>query len=285
MKIKKVGILYHPRVETTHLKARELESQLKKQQIAVWIGSAWEKEKTQATLKGTDLVLTVGGDGTILRAVQSIIPGNIPVTGINMGKLGFLTELDADEAIKKLPELLTGNGWLDQRSMLQVALASKGQKKRVFHALNDVVIGRGEIARVIRVDVAIDRLPLTTYKADAVIMATATGSTGYSLAAGGPILYPQSADSLLVAVAPHLSMSYPIVIPGTAEVVLRLNTYHSATLSIDGHVNIPLCDGDTVTVKHSPHVARFYRIRPQDSFFNTLEVKLKGKQGESGRKS
>jgi NAD+ kinase len=285
MKIKKVGILYHPRVETTHLKARELQSYLKKQQIAVWIGSAWEKEKTQKMLKGTDLVLTVGGDGTILRAVQSIIPGNILVTGINMGKLGFLTEVDADEVFEKLPELLAGKGWLDLRSMLQVALASKGQKNRVFHVLNDVVIGRGEIARIIRVDTAIDGQPLTTYKADAVIVATATGSTGYSLAAGGPILYPQSADFMLVAVAPHLSMPYPIVVPETAQVVLRLNTYHSATLSIDGHVNIPLRDGDTVTVKHSPHAARFYRIRPQDSFFSTLEVKLKGKQGESGRKS
>jgi NAD+ kinase len=169
--------------------------------------------------------------------------------------------------------------------MLQVELTSKGQKIRVFHALNDVVIGRGEIARIIRVDVTIDGQPLTTYKADAVITATATGSTGYALAAAGPILYPQSPDFVLVPVAPHLSMSYPLVVPESAEVVLRLNTYHTATLSIDGHVNIPLTDGDTVTVKHSPHIARFYRIRPQDSFFGTLEDKLKGKQGESGRKS
>ncbi len=285
MKIKKIGILYHPRVETTLLKAKELEKLLKKQQITVWIDSAWEKEKTQAMLDGTDLVLTVGGDGTILRAVQSIIPGNIPVTGINLGKLGFLTELNADEATKKLPELLAGKGWFDRRSMLQVELISKGQKKRVFHALNDVVIGRGEIARIIRVDVTIDSQPLTTYRADAVIVATATGSTGYSLAAGGPILHPQCTDCLLVAVAPHLSLSYPVVIPETAKIVLRLNTYHSATLSIDGHVNIPMADGDTVTVKQSPQVARFYRIRPQDSFFSTLEDKLKGKQGESGRKS
>lgn len=285
MKIKKVGILYHPRVETTHTKAKELQNLIKKHQIDVWIGSAWEKEKTQKLLKGTDLVLTVGGDGTILRAVQSIIPGDIPVTGINMGKLGFLTEVDAGEVTPRLPELLAGKGWLDQRSMLQVALASKGQKNRVYHVLNDAVIGRGEIARIIRIDAAVNGQPLTTYKADAVIAATATGSTGYSLAAGGPIIYPQSTDFMLVAVAPHLCMLYPIIVSETAEVVLRLNTYHSATLSIDGHVNIPLRDGDTVTVKHSPYVARFYRIRPQDSFFSALEVKLKGKQGESGRKS
>jgi NAD+ kinase len=99
MKIKKIGILYHPRVETTLNKAKELESLLKKQHLSVWVGSAWEKEKTRGLLKGTDLILTVGGDGTILRAVQSIIPDDIPVTGVNLGKLGFLTELDAAVAL------------------------------------------------------------------------------------------------------------------------------------------------------------------------------------------
>ncbi|MGD0781033.1 MAG: NAD(+)/NADH kinase [Dehalococcoidales bacterium] len=285
MNIKKIGVLYHPKVAMTLAKAKELESSLKTQGLSAWICSAWEKEKTQAVLKGTDLLLTVGGDGTILRAVQSVIPGTTPITGINLGKLGFLTELDAGEALKKLPHLLAGKGWLDERSMLQVELASQGHKPRIFYALNDAVIGRGEIARIIRVDVTIDSQPLTTYKADAVIVATATGSTGYALAAGGPILYPQSHDFLLVPVAPHLSLSYPLVVPETAEIVLCLNTYHTATLSIDGHINLPLANGDTVTIKRSPHIARFYRIRSQDSFYRTLEKKLKGKQGEPGRKS
>ncbi|OGO20935.1 MAG: hypothetical protein A2Z15_00715 [Chloroflexi bacterium RBG_16_50_11] len=285
MKIKKVGILYHPRVATTLAKARELESSLKTRGISAWLCSAWEKENTQALLDGTDLLLTIGGDGTILRAVQSVIPGNTPITGINQGKLGFLTELDAAEALKKLPALLAGKGWIDERSMLQAELTSKGHEPRLFHALNDVVMARGEIARLIRVDVTIDGQPLTTYKADAVIAATATGSTGYALAAQGPILYPQSRDLLLVPVAPHLSLSYPLILPATAVVTLRLNTYHNATLSIDGHVNLPLSDGDTVTVKRSHHVARFFRIRSENSFYRSLEDKLKGKQGESGRKS
>jgi NAD+ kinase len=285
MKIKKIGVLYHPRVAITLAKANELADSLKKRGISVWIGSAWEKEKTQAMLKGTDLLLTVGGDGTILRAVQSIIPGTTPVTGINLGKLGFLTEVDAAEALKMLPHLLEGKGWLDQRTMLQVELKSKGHQPQVFHALNDAVIGRGEIARIIRIDVAIDGQPFTNYRADAVIAATATGSTGYSLAVGGPVMHPQSRDFLLVSVAPHLCFSYPLVLAETSEVVLSLNTYHAATLSIDGHINLPLSDGDKLTIRRSPHVARFYRIRPRDSFYRSLEDKLKGKQGESGRKS
>jgi NAD+ kinase len=285
MKIKKVGILYHPRVEITLTKASELANSIKKRGLSAWIGSAWEKEKTGAMLKGTDLLLTVGGDGTILRAVQSIIPGATPVTGINLGKLGFLTELDADETANKLSELLAGKGWLDQRTMLQVELKSKGHQGRVFHALNDAVIGRGEIARIIRTDAAIDGQAFTTYRADAVIAATATGSTGYALAAGGPVMHPQSRGFLLVPVAPHLSFSYPLVLAENTEVVLSLNTYHAATLSIDGHINVPLSDGDKIIIRRSPNVARFYRIRPRDSFYRTLEDKLKGKQGESGRKS
>ncbi len=285
MNIKKVGILYHPRVATTLAKARELETSLKTRGVSSWLCSAWEKEKAQTLLKGTDLLLTIGGDGTILRAVQTVIPGATPITGINQGKLGFLTELDADEAQKKLSALLSGKGWIDERSMLQAELTSKGREPCFFHALNDVVIARGEIARLIRVDAVIDDQPLTTYKTDAVIVATATGSTGYALAARGPIIYPHSRDFLLVSVAPHLSFSYPLVVPETAVVTLRLNTYHPATLSIDGHINLPLSDGDTVTIKRSPHVARFFRIRSENSFYRSLEDKLKGKQGDSGRKS
>ena len=280
MNVKKVGILYHPRVESTLVKAKELASFLKTQGVSVWICSAWEKEKASEKLEGTDLLLTVGGDGTILRAVQVVIQASVPITGINQGKLGFMTELDAAEAINKLPSLLSGKGWIDERSMLQAELLSGSNAPRTFHALNDVVMARGEVARLIRIDVAINGQPLTTYKTDGVIAATATGSTGYALAARGPILYPQSQDFLLVPVAPHLSPSYPLIVPATAEVVLRLNTYHAATLSVDGHINIPLSNGDTVTIRRSPHIARFWRIRPEGSFYSSLEDKLKGKQGE-----
>jgi len=285
MNIKKIGILYHPMVDITLEKARELEKFLKSQKISVWICSAWDTEKACAGLDGTDLLLTVGGDGTILRAVQAAMATSIPIIGVNQGKLGFMTELDAGEALKKLPLLLAGNGWTDERAMLQAELMSSGKEKRVFHALNDVVLARGEIARLIRIDVTIDKQSYTTCKADAVIVATATGSTGYALAANGPVFYPQAEDFLIVPVAPHLSPAYPLVVPGKAEVTLRLNTYHAATLSIDGHINMPVSNGDTVTIRRSPHRVRFRRIRPENSFYASLEDKLKGKQGESGRKS
>ena len=278
--MKKVGILYHPKVEATRLKAGELEASLTSSGISAWVCSAWEREKSCARLDGTDLLITVGGDGTILRAIQIVIPEMTPITGINLGKLGFMTEVDADEALEKLPALLDTKGWFDERTMLQAELSASGQESRVFHALNDIVVARGEIARVIQVMASVDGQYMTTYKTDGVIVATATGSTGYSLAARGPVLYPQSEDFLLVPIAPHLSSAYPLVLPGTVGLELHLGTYHSATLSIDGHINLPLSNGDIITVKRSPYKARFWRIRPEDSFYNSLEEKLKGKQGE-----
>ncbi len=184
--MKKIGILYHPKVEATRAKASEIEAFLKSRGVSVWTCSAWEKDLACARLGGTDLVLTVGGDGTILRAVQAVVPGPTPITGINLGKLGFMTELGAGEALEKLPEIIAGAGWVDERSMLRAELAT-GQDPG-FDALNDVVVARGDIVRLVHVEASIDGQPLTTFKADGVIVATATGSTGYALAAGGPIL-------------------------------------------------------------------------------------------------
>ena len=283
--VNKVGILYHPMVEATQIKAKELQEFLDSRGVSVWLCSAWEGETARAQLNDTGLILTVGGDGTILRAAQVVIPRMTPITGINLGKLGFMTELSAGEAVEELPPLLAGEGWIDERTMLQAELSATEQEPRIFHALNDIVVARGAIARVVYVEASIDDKHLTTYKADGVIVATATGSTGYSLAAGGPILYPQSRDFLLVPIAPHLSSAFATVLPSTAIVKLCITTVHQATLSIDGHINLPLSSGDIITVKHSPNTARFLRIHPKTSFYGSLEERLKGKQqSESSRK-
>jgi len=273
--MKRVGILYHPMIKAAYALAKKLDEFLGTKGISVWLCSAWEGEKARAQVAGTDLILSIGGDGTILRAVQAIVPGSTPVTGINLGKLGFMTELSADDAVRKLPALLAGEGWIDERAMLEAELSPAD---RVFYALNDVVVARGAIARVVYVEASIDGEPVTTYKADGVIVATATGSTGYSLAAGGPILHPQAKEFLLLPLLPHLSSAYTLVLPSTAVAKLRIDTAHQATLSIDGHINLPLTSGATITVKHSPHTARFLRIHPETSFYSSLEQRLKGKQ-------
>ncbi|MBA7469640.1 NAD kinase [subsurface metagenome] len=281
MAVKKVGILYHPMVEAAYTLAKELENFLDSSGVSVWLCSAWEGEKARAQVGNTDLILSIGGDGTILRAAQAVVPGLTPITGINLGKLGFMTELSADEAVDRLPALLAGDGWIDERAMLEVELPPADQEHesaRTFYALNDVVLARGAIARTVYVEASIDGEPLTTYKADGVIVATATGSTGYSLAAGGPILHPQAKEFLLLPILPHLSSAYTVVLPSTAVVKLRISTSHQATLSIDGHVNLPLSSGAVVTIKHSSNRARFLRIHPEASFYSSLEERLKGKQ-------
>ncbi len=279
--MKKVGILYHPMVEAAYTLAKELEKKLDSSGVSVWLCSAWEEEKARAQVGNTDLILTTGGDGTILRAAQVALLAQTPVTGINLGKLGFMTELSADEAVDRLPALLAGGGWIDERAMLEAELSPADQEHesaRTFYALNDVVVARGAIARIVYVEASIDGEPLTTYKADGVIVATATGSTGYSLAAGGPILHPQAKEFLLLPILPHLSLAYTVVLPSTAVVRLRISTPHQATLSIDGHINLPLSSGAMVTIKHSSKKARFLRIHPEASFYSSLEQRLKGKQ-------
>ncbi len=283
--MKRIGILYHPMIEVAHTLAREVKDFLSAKGVSVWLCSAWEGEKAKSLVKNTELLLTVGGDGTILRAAQVAVAAQIPITGINLGRLGFMTELSAEEARDKLAALLEGKGWLDERAMLEAELGAGSGPVSTFYALNDVVVARGAIARVVYIEASIDGEPLTTYKADGVIVATATGSTGYSLSAGGPILHPQAKEFLMAPILPHLSLAYPLVLPAEAVVRLRLTTAHQAGLSIDGHLNLPLESGAVITVKRSPKSGRFLRIHPKDVFYSSLEQKLKGKQHVEGRKS
>ncbi len=279
--MKRVGILYHPMVEAAYTLAKKLEDSLAASGVSVWLCSAWEEEKARAQAGDTDLILTTGGDGTILRAAQVALLAQTPITGINLGRLGFMTELSVDEVGERVPALLAGGSWVDERAMLEAELLPADPEHgpaRTFYALNDVVLARGAITRLIYVEASIDGELLTTYKADGVIVATATGSTAYSLSAGGPILHRQAKEFLLLPILPHLSSPYTMVLPSVAVVKLRISAYHQAALSIDGHINLPLSTGDTVTIKHSPKKTGFLRIHPETSFYGSLEQRLKGKQ-------
>ena len=277
--MKRVGIVYHPKVEIAYTLAKEIQEFLTSGGISVWLCSAWDEDKARSQIAGTDLILSIGGDGTILQAVRVVAPSLIPITGINLGRLGFLNELSSDEAVAKLPALLSGEGWIDERAMLEAELSPIGEgSPQVFYALNDVVVARGAVARAIYIETSIDGQSLTTYKGDGIIVATATGSTGYSLSAGGPILHPQAKEFLLLPILPHLTLAYPLVLPPTAEVKLRPTTTHQAMLSIDGRLNLLLSDGAIVTVKLSSNTIRFLRIHPRASFYSFLEQRLKGKQ-------
>ena len=276
--MKIIGILYHPMKESAGKLAKKLQKSLADRGLSVWICSAWDTESARCKTNGTELILTIGGDGTILRAAQVVIPSKTPITGINLGNLGFLTELTTEEMLEKLDHILAGEGWIDERCLLEVKVnLADGERSQTFYALNDVVVARGEVARVIHVTASIDGAELTTYKADGVIVATATGSTGYALAAGGPILNPRSKDTVMLPIMPHLSANYCLVLPPEVAVRLGVQAVHPATISIDGHINIMAKSNAMVTIKRSKYTIRFLRIHPESTFYSSLEKRLKGK--------
>jgi len=277
--VKQVGILYNGRMPAAKEMAYRLPRELPGNGVSFWVCPVGEEARIREQVPQSSLIISVGGDGTILRAARAVVPWAVPIVGINLGKLGFMAELSAQEAVDKLPGFLAGEARVEERAMLLVELPSRpGPEVPTFYALNDVVVGRGSVSRVIYVEVTVDGEPLTTYKADGVILATATGSTGYALAAGGPILYPQSRDILLQPVAPHLSLPHGIVLPPTAVVELVVRSDHQAMLSIDGQIDTPLHSQERLRVCLSPHSARFLRAQAPAYFYGTLPRRLRGQE-------
>jgi len=277
--VKRFGIIYHPKIASAKSLAEQLSQFLTSLETTAWISSSWDEENIRDQLHETNLVLSIGGDGTILRVARAVTTQETPILGVNVGHLGFMTEFRAEDIVDNLPLVIKGEGWIEQHAMLEIDLfpASSGDPPESFYALNDIVVGRGAISRVVYIKTTIDSELLTTYKADGIIVSTATGSTGYSLAAGGPILHPQSEEILLNPIAAHLNAPYALVLPSTATIELEVRTDHQAMLSIDGQLNFKLQDGDKVRAKRSSRSAHFLRMHQPNFFYTALEERLKGK--------
>ena len=271
-----VGIVYNPRNPQATLLVQQLANKLGLAESS-WIVATSDREDL-APPSSTSLIITVGGDGTILWATQIAAPREIPLLGVNLGRVGFMTELKADEAVSRVGEYLNGQAWVEERTMLQARVVSEQAKDNTaevpLQALNDVVVGRSAISRLVHLEVRIDGSLLTTYRADAVIVATATGSTGYSISAGGPILHPQSRDLLLNPVATHLGLASALVLAPDSVVEVTLRSDYQAVLSVDGRVDLDLNPGETVEVKKSPYNARFLRSQPPNHFYAVLMERL-----------
>ena len=221
-------------------------------------------------------LITVGGDGTLLRAARMAAEADVPLLGVNLGRLGFLTEIEAADSLELVPGYLEGGfTWMDERRMVQAVTGASGESGGAAAVLNDVVVGRGRIAHLTRIGVSVNGVELTTYQADAVIVSTATGSTAYALAAGGPILYPASGDMVIVPVATHGDLDAPVVVPEDCSVELTIKSDHDAIMTADGFIDVPMGRGDTVTVSRSPYRARFLRAGSPDRFYETLVYRLR----------
>ncbi len=274
--MKSVGIIYNARIPEALDLGTTIMHQLRLPEDS-WISPAENLNNFQDRAENTGLVITVGGDGTILRAVQLTAPNGIPVVGINMGRLGFMTELQVHEALGKLPFYMESECRVEERFMVQATLVKKNGGANdggIYHALNDVVLARGAISRVVTITGYIDGAQLTTFRADAVILSTATGSTGYNLAVGGPILDIASDSLVLKPVAAHMGLTAALVLSSQVKVELSLEGYQEATLSIDGYVDYPMEPGDKVVVKQSPHRAKFLRANPPSHYYTTLTRRL-----------
>ncbi len=272
--LRRIGVLYHPKVPRARDLMESVQELVSRRHVLAFTGSVWDTRGLEAMLPEIDACITLGGDGSMLRAARIAAPHGVPILGINFGRLGFMAELEPADVPQRLPGILSGNYWLEERIMLSAELHRNGQIVDRFDCLNEVVIARRHLSRVVRVEARIDGHSMTTYTADGVLIATPTGSTAYALAAGGPILHPEVRNLLLVPISAHLSLRSPIVLPETTEVRLIVHTDHEAGASFDGHSDIALFSGDAVVGRVGPHTARFLRAQERSYFYHTLVHKL-----------
>ncbi|MGH9202435.1 MAG: NAD(+)/NADH kinase, partial [Vicinamibacterales bacterium] len=212
-----------------------------------------------------------GGDGTVLRAARTVVPHPVPILGVNMGRLGFLAEVQPSELIDRLPDVLESRCRIEERTMLRADVPSW---QATYHALNDVVVGRASVGRPIYVEVSINGSRRALHRCDALIVASATGSTAYSLSSGGPILHPESRDLVLTPVAPHLATARPIVLPPGTVIDLTVTADQEAIISVDGQIDRSLLSSDAVSVCVSPHLARLVRFSRPEDYYGYLAERL-----------
>jgi NAD+ kinase len=218
---------------------------------------------------GTDLAIAFGGDGTTLRAARWFASTETPVLSVRMGTLSFLGEVDPNELFNVLPRYLEGDFWVEERAMLE------GQfDGQTAYALNDIVVARGGALRAVGVDVAVDGEHVTRYLADGIIVSTATGSTAYSLAAGGPVVAPELRCMILTPIAPHLNVLHSLVVGESSTIQLTPLPGRQALLTVDGQEDVPLAPDMAVSVKLADRLARFARRGPRGVFYRSIAAKL-----------
>jgi NAD+ kinase len=270
---KRVGVLAHPLRPPTFPVAGGIADRLRACGLEAEVYTEWTDEQVAPVMQSFDVVVAIGGDGAMLRAARACAPYNVPVLGINMGQLGFLTEVrDPGQWHEYETRLLAHDFWVEQRMMLSVAVVRGGRTIAHSEALNDVVVSGEVVGRIVQLETYIDGHWTTTYNADALVISSATGSTAYALACGGPILPPELKNILVVPAAAHLSMDRPMVLSEGATVEVRPSSDNRTAMQVtaDGGGVSNLMDGDRVIVQASQHVSQFVRMRAKNYFFRSL---------------
>ena len=271
LRFRNIAVAAHPQVKEALLEAEKIALYLQGQGRRSFSGLLYDDDLRQRVVNGEfDLLIALGGDGTMLRAGHLCGPSKVPLLGINMGRFGFLTEVQRDQWLQVMPRLFSGDFWLEKRMMLTAERWREDQLLGNWEVLNEVVLSRGKVVRPMHLSAYVDGRLLTTYVADALIAATPTGSTAYALAAGGPILPPELRNILLVPVAPHLSIDRAIVLAEGSTVSMTAEADHPGVLSLDGQMPIEIAREERVDVRASTHTVLFVRFQDPGYFYRNL---------------
>ncbi len=280
---KTIGIVSRPRQEEIGGVVPKLISWLESRGMTVLCDNetahclpAAGRERTREELAATvDLVIVLGGDGTLLAVARSLGAHDVPVLPVNLGGLGFLTSVKLDELYPSLEEALQGRSRLSVRTMLEVQIIREGAATVTHRALNDAVMNKGALSRIIELDLFVNGDFVSTFKADGLIISTPTGSTAYSLAAGGPIVYPKVDAFIITPICPHTLTNRPLVIPDSSRTEVRFRSGDEPVyLTIDGQIGVELQRADRVSISKASH--SFHLVRPErHTYFEILRSKLK----------
>lgn len=283
MKLDSVGLIVNYKKEKTRETACRIIDWLNSKKLKVCIEGNKGKEigmeelncPTEKFLKNVDLIVSLGGDGTLLRAARLAATKDIPVFGVNLGGLGFLTQVGIDSLEKSLEKLHQGRYFLDERMMLNCTVKRREEEIKKFTALNDVVIGKGAFARIICLATYVNNDYVITYSADGLVVSTSTGSTAYSLSAGGPIVNPNINSIILTPICPHTLSARPLIIGENDQVKVKLESSEEKVMvTIDGQEGFVLKPKDEVIIKKSVHKTHLITFK-EKSFYAILREKLR----------
>ena len=271
---RKIVVTGHPKLPDSLAEAAAISAHLQSLGLEAPHGSLYDEKLRKRVHAGEfDLLIAVGGDGTMLRAGHLCAPHDIPIFGVNRGRLGFLFQEAEDGWQKRLEQLVAGDFWLEKRMMLRAEQFRSGELLGSWQALNDVVVGRGQHMRPVHLQASVDGQYLTTFVADGLIASTATGSTAYALAAGGPILPPELRNILLIPIAPHLSVDRAVVLSEGAVVGIKIMS-ENAVMSVDGQLPVALAEEDLVEVRAGENTVKFVRFGNPDYFYRNLTAHM-----------
>lgn len=264
----------YPKMPEAFKEAEAMSAYLKEKGIEAPHGSLYDENLRKRVRRGDfDLLIMAGGDGSVLRAGNLCASSRVPILGVNLGNIGFLIQVERGEWHEYFDKLLNGEAWIENRMMLHAEHIRAGESLGSWDALNEAVVGRGQALRPVRLSASVDGRHLTSYVADGLIASTATGSTAYALAAGGPILPPELRNILLVPIAPHLSVDRAVVLSEGSEVSIGVNG-ENAVLSVDGQASIILLEDDRINVRAADVTTQFVRFGDPGYFYQNLTAHM-----------